>query len=197
MIKKLILTALLSSISFASLPVASSAQVSEAGHTFVLESPAVKAGGPIPLLYTQHGPGKDLSPPLAWKNAPKGTRELALVLDGPAYGVRRDPFVHWVVYNIPPAATGLPEGLPMEARLDSPVEIAGLTQGPTGWRTPGYRGPLPGADVGNKPQLFRFTLYALDTALDLKPGLDKTALLNAIKGHVIATAEMEVTCLER
>jgi phosphatidylethanolamine-binding protein (PEBP) family uncharacterized protein len=101
------------------------------------------------------------------------------------------------VYNIPPAATGLPEGLQMEARLDSPVELAGLTQGPTGWRTPGYRGPLPGADVGNKPQLFRFTLYALDAALVLKPGLDKTALLNAIKGHVIATAEMEVICLER
>lgn len=197
MLNKLKLTALLSSIVFGSLPVALSAQGPEAVHTFVLESPTVKAGAPIPPLYTQHGPGRDISPPLAWKDVPKGTKGLALILDGPAYGVRKDPFVHWVVYNIPPAATGLPEALPMEARLDSPNELRGLMQGPTGWRTPGYRGPLPGADVGSKPQLFRFTLYALDAALDLKPGLDKTALLNAIKGHVIATAAMEVTCPER
>jgi Raf kinase inhibitor-like YbhB/YbcL family protein len=197
MLNKLKLTALLSSIVFGSFAVALSAQRSEAGHTFVLESSTVKAGAPIPPLYTQHGPGRDISPPLAWKDVPKGTKGLALILDGPAYGVRRDPFVHWVVYNIPPAVTGLPEALPMEARLDSPNELRGLMQGPTGWRTPGYRGPLPGADVGNKPQLFRFTLYALDAPLDLKPGLDKTALLNAIKGHVIATAEMEVTCPER
>lgn len=194
MFKKLILPALISSILFGSFPVASSAQGPEGSQKLVLGSPAVKAGGQIPPLYTQHGPGRDLSLPLAWKNAPKGTRGLALILDGPAYGVRRDPFVHWVVYNIPAAATGLPEGLPMEARLDSPAELAGLTQGLTGWRTPGYRGPLPGGDVDNKPQLFRFTLYALDADLKLKPGLDKTQLLNAIKGHVIATAELEVTC---
>jgi phosphatidylethanolamine-binding protein (PEBP) family uncharacterized protein len=101
-----------------------------------------------------------------------------------------------VVYNIPPGATGLPEGLPMESRLDSPKDIAGLTQGLTGWRTPGYRGPLPGADLPNKPQpqLFRLTLYALDKALALKPGLDKAGLLEAIKGHVIATAQMEFVC---
>jgi hypothetical protein len=96
------------------------------------------------------------------------------------------------VYNIPATATGLPEGLPLEQRFESPKELRGVTQGPTGWRTPGYRGPLRGGDVGKKPQLFRFTLYALDAAPDLKPGLDKTALLNAIKGHVIATAELEV-----
>ena len=173
-----------------------SGQGPAAGQTLLLESPAIKSGDEIPLLYTQHGPGRDISPPLVWKNAPNGTRGLALILEGPAYGVRRDPFVHWVVYNIPPAATGLPEGLPMEARLYSPKDIAGLTQGLTGWRTPGYRGPLPGADLPSKhqPQLFRFTLYALDKALALKPGLDKAGLLEAIKGHVIATAQMELTC---
>lgn len=194
MFKKLLLTALVSSVLFGSVPSASFGQGPEA---FVLESTAVKAGAQIPPLYTQHGPGRDISPPLVWKNAPKGTKGLALILDGPAYGVRRDPFVHWVVYNIPPEATGLPEALPMEARLDSPAELAGLTQGPTGWRTPGYRGPLPGGDLPSKAQLFRFTLYALDSALKLKPGLHKQALLDAIKGHVIATAAMEVTCPER
>jgi len=197
MLKKLILAALVSSLLFCAFPVAASAQGPDGSAAFALESPAVKADAQVPLLYTQHGPGRDISPPLVWKNAPKGTKGLALILDGPAYGVRKDPFVHWVVYNIPPAATGLPEALPMEARLDAPAELAGLTQGPTGWRTPGYRGPLPGGDLPNKPQLFRFTLYALDATLNLKPGLDKPALLNAIKGHVIATAAMEVTCPER
>jgi Raf kinase inhibitor-like YbhB/YbcL family protein len=171
-----------------------SGQGPDTGKTFLLESQALKSGAEIPLLYTQHGPGRDLSPPLAWKNAPSTTRGFALILDGPAYGARRDPFVHWVVYNIPPGATGLPEGLPMESRLNMPKEIAGLTQGLTGWRTPGYRGPLPGGDLPNKMQQFRFTLYALDKTLALKPGLDKASLLDAIKGHVIATAQMEVTC---
>lgn len=191
---KFILTAFVSSLIACSVPLALSGQAPHTGQTLLLESPAVKSGAEIPPLYTQHGPGRDLSPPLAWKNAPEGTRALALVLDGPAYGIRHDPFVHWVVYNIPPSATGLPEGLPMEAKLETPKDIAGLTQGLTGWRTPGYRGPIPRGDVGNKPQVFLFTLFALDKALALKPGLDKTSLLEAIKGHVIATAELEFIC---
>jgi Raf kinase inhibitor-like YbhB/YbcL family protein len=193
---QLILTAFFCSIMLGLGSVAFSGQGPGAGQTLLLESPVVKSGDEMPLLYTQHGPGRDLSPPLVWKNAPNGTRGLALILEGPAYGARHDPFVHWVVYNIPPGATGLPEGLPMEARLTSPKDIAGLTQGLTGWRTPGYRGPLPGADLPskNQPQLFRFTLYALDKALALKPGLDKAGLLEAIKAHVIATAQMELTC---
>ena len=191
---QLILAALVGSTVLGLASVTLSGQGPGAGQTLLLESPAVKSGSEIPPLYTQHGPGRDLSLPLAWKNVPEGTRGLALVLDGPAYGIRHDPFVHWVVYNIPPGATGLPEGLPMEARLDSPKDIAGLTQGLTGWRTPGYRGPIPRGDVGNKPQMFLFTLYALDKTLALKPGLDKAALLEAIKGHVIATAELEFIC---
>lgn len=191
---QVILTALVCSIITGLAPLALSGQGPASGQMLSLESPAVKHGAEIPPLYTQHGPGRDLSPPLAWKNAPDGTRSFALILDGPAYGVRRDPFVHWVVYNIPPSATGLPEGLPMEARLNTPKEIAGLTQGLTGWRTPGYRGPLPGGDLPNKLQVFRFTLYALDKALALKPGLDKAALLDSIKDHVIANAQMEFTC---
>lgn len=191
---QVILTALVASIITGSAPFALSEQSTDSGQTLLLESPAVKAGAEIPPLYTQHGPGRDLSPPLAWKNAPAATRGFALILDGPAYGTRHDPFVHWVVYNIPPGATGLPEGLPMEARLNTPKDIAGLTQGLTGWRTPGYRGPLPGADLPNKLQVFRFTLYALDMALALKPGLDKAALLGSIKDHVIANAQLEFTC---
>lgn len=191
MCKELGLIALLCLVLFN--PVSLQAQQTQTSDTFVLESPAMKPGGEIPPLYSQHGPGKDLSPPLAWRNVPKGTRGFALIMDGPAYGIRRDPFVHWLVYNIPASATGLPEGLPMEEKLDTPKELRGLTQGLTGWLTPGYRGPLRGGDIGDKPQSFRFTLYALSAAPNLKPGLDKTALLKAIKPHVIATAELLVT----
>lgn len=191
---QVILTALVCSVITGLAPLALSGQGPDSGQLFSLESPAIKPGAEIPPLYTQHGPGKDLSPPLSWKNAPHGTKGFALILDGPAYGVRRDSFVHWVVYNIPPGATGLPEGLPMESRLNAPKDLAGLTQGLTGWRTPGYRGPLPGGDLPNKTQLFRFTLYALDKALALKPGLDKTELLESIKGHVLANAQMEFIC---
>lgn len=185
------LTAVLSAVAFLCVPIPSAAQSSRTDQAMVLESPALDAGGRLPLLHTQHGPGKDLSPPLVWRNLPERTRALVLVLDGPAYGVRREPFVHWVVYNIPPTATGLPEGLPMDARLDWPEDLAGVTQGLTGWRTPGYRGPYP---IRGEAQTFRFTLFALDRDLDLEPGLDKTALLGAIAGHILATAELGVVC---
>src|SRR6187455_2977724 len=70
-----------------------------------LHSPAFAGGQSIPLQYSGYGDYK--SPPLSWSGVPKGTRELALILFDP--DVPLDRFgVHWVLYNIPAAATGLP-----------------------------------------------------------------------------------------
>jgi len=172
-------------------PVAFAADASLAGQEIVLESPVIKTGDPLPVDQTQHG--WDYSPPLTWKNLPKGTKSLALIFEGPVNAKPR-PFVHWVVYNIPPTAKGLPQDLPREARIEdakikAPKELAGVVQGHTGWGDPGYRGPWP---VKGPERRYRFKLYALDAKLNLKPGLNKQGLLKAIKGHVIGTVELVV-----
>ncbi len=165
-------------------PVAFAADDLEVGNTIVLESSAMKAGDAMPVDQTQHG--WDLSPPLTWKNLPEGTKELALIFEGPVDAKSR-PVTHWVVYSIPAKAEGLPDSLPMEDRIDDPKALSGTLQGLTEWGDSGYRGPWPGAD-----QKYRFKLFALDADLNLKPGLDRAALMKAIKGHVIATGELVV-----
>jgi Raf kinase inhibitor-like YbhB/YbcL family protein len=130
--------AILCAVLFACDPIAFAADASEAGNKIVLESPVMKAGGPMPVDQTQHG--TDFSPPLTWKNLPEGTKELALIFEGPVDAESR-PFSHWVVYNISATAKGLPDSLPMEAKIEEPKELAGMVQGHTGWGDPGYRGP--------------------------------------------------------
>ncbi len=186
MCDKVIKTAILCAVLFVCGPIAFAADTSEVGNTIVLESPVMKTGGPMPVDQTQHG--TDFSPPLTWKNLPEGTKALALIFEGPVDAKPR-PFSHWVVYNIPATAKGLPDSLPMEAKIDEPKELAGMVQGHTGWGDPGYRGPWPSR---SPEQRYRFRLYALDTNLDLKPGLDRAGLLKAIEGHVIGTGELVV-----
>lgn len=153
----------------------------------VVESSSMKAGEQIPADYTQFG--TDVSPPISWKNLPEGTQELALICDLPNEKTGRS-WVHWVVYNIPASVAGLPEGLPRDAKLEEPKALTTLTQGLSGWEKPGYRGPWPRGGEG--PQLLRFRVYALDAVLNLKPGLNKDALLKAIGGHVIGEGELAV-----
>lgn len=165
------------------------AGASGVGH-LQLSSPVVQQGGELPIDHTQLG--LDVSPPLVWSDLPEGTRELALVFDGP-YDVQPQPFVHWVIYNIPATIDGLAAGLAMDARLEQPVQLAGVRQGRTGWDSPGYRGPWP----TREPEIYVFTLYALDTDLDLAPDLDRDTLLAAIACHVVAKGELRVTSRER
>ena len=152
-------------------------------HTIKLESPAVQAGERIPADYTADG--KDLSLPLKWSGAPEGTKEFALIFDDPDAPTPK-PWVHWVIYNIPAGAAELPQGLPADDVLKAPVPLEGATQGLSGWRKPGYRGPAP---PPGKDHHYTFTLYALDADLDLKPGLNKDQLLEAMKDHVLATGQ--------
>jgi Raf kinase inhibitor-like YbhB/YbcL family protein len=153
-------------------------------HTMKLESSAVKAGERIPADYTADG--KDASLPLKWSGAPEGTKEFALIFDDPDAPTPK-PWVHWVLYNIPAEAAALPEGLPADEVLSAPAALKGATQGLSGWRKPGYRGPAP---PPGKDHHYTFTLYALDADLDLKPGLNKDQLLEAMKGHVLATGQL-------
>ena len=150
--------------------------------TLTVTSPTLKANETVPIDHTADG--KNLSPALSWSGAPANTRQFALVCDDPdvVFGNPPQTFVHWVVYKIPGTAKGLPAGLPMEAVLTAPPEIAGAIQGLSGFRRAGYRGPAPPA---GKPHHYTWTVYALDAELPLEPGLNRNQLMDAIKGHII------------
>jgi Raf kinase inhibitor-like YbhB/YbcL family protein len=150
---------------------------------FAVESAVLKADQPIPREYTADG--HNWSPPLTWSNAPPATKSFAVVLQDPDAG-NPPPFVHWVIYNIPSSAKGVPENVPFEPGAAMPAEIAGAVQGLSGFRRPIYRGPAP---PPGKPHHYHFDVYALDVS-DLKPNLTRAELLDAIKGHVLAQAEL-------
>jgi Raf kinase inhibitor-like YbhB/YbcL family protein len=147
-----------------------------------MTSTAFADGATIPARHT--GDGQDVSPPLQWSDLPAGTVELALICDDPD-APRPQPWVHWVIYKVPASATGLPEGVPPSEQLASP---AGAMQGLNTWPAVGYRGPAP--PRGHGVHHYHFRLYALDQALELQPRLTKEQLLKAMKGHVLAEAEL-------
>jgi Raf kinase inhibitor-like YbhB/YbcL family protein len=146
-----------------------------------ISSPAFAPGGPIPAAYT--GEGRDVSPPLAWSGVPAGARSLALIVDDPDAPDPAAPkrvWVHWVLYNIPPTATGLPEAV---AAKQLP---AGTREGRNDWGRTGYGGPMP--PVGRHRYFFK--LYALDTTLGDLGIPTKATLLKAMEGHVLEQAEV-------
>jgi Raf kinase inhibitor-like YbhB/YbcL family protein len=157
----------------------------ESSMSFPINSPAFAAGKRIPVRHT--GDGDDVSPPLSWSGVPDGTREFALICDDPD-APTDEPWVHWVIYGIPGETRALPEGVPPDRQLESPVAAV---QGKNSWssgRTVGYRGPAP--PKGHGTHHYHFKLYALDAKLALKPGAEKAALLKAMAGHVLAEGEL-------
>ena len=145
-------------------------------------SSAFGAGAAIPRRYT--GDGEDQSPPLNWQGVPAEAGGLALICDDPD-APTPEPWVHWVMYQIPVQTDGLSEGVPTDKR---PTKPAGAAQGKNSWKTIGYRGPAPPKAHGTHH--YHFKLYALDRHFDLKPGLNKDELLKAIQGHILAQGEL-------
>ncbi|MDR3512062.1 MAG: YbhB/YbcL family Raf kinase inhibitor-like protein [Caulobacteraceae bacterium] len=138
------------------------------GATMQLTSPAFSAGAAIPRRYQDH------APPLRWSPV-AGARAWAVTLQDPDAPMAR-PFVHWLVWNIPGAAGGLPEGgLP-----------AGAVQGRNDAGGAGYYGPHPPSGVHH----YHFKVFALDAPLALAAGAELPALTAAMRGHVLAQGEL-------
>lgn len=156
--------------------------------TLTLTSTAFAHGGEIASRYTCEG--EDVSPPLAWTGVPPGTKSLALIVDDPDAPDPAAPkmtWVHWVLYAIPPTATGLPEAIEPSALP------AGTREGTNDWKRTGYGGPCP--PIGRHRYFHK--LYALDTPLpDLKHP-DKPALEKAMQRHVLAQAVLLGTYQKR
>jgi hypothetical protein len=151
--------------------------------TITVTSAGFKDNETMPNLYAVDG--KDVSPPITWTGLPASAKQITLICDDPdARGGM--PVTHWLIYKIPPTAKGLPEALPFGEKVTTPPELAGAIQSKSGQIT-GYWGPAPGP---GKAHHYHFRVYALDAALDLQPGLDKNALLDAMKGHVIGEGDL-------
>ena len=153
-----------------------------------LTSSAFKQGGKIPSKYTCEG--DDVSPPLSFDGIPAGTKSLVLILDDPDAPDPKAPkmtWVHWVLYDMPPTATGLAGGL---APKDLP---AGTREGRNDWKRTGYGGPCP--PIGRHRYFHK--LYALDVALGDLGAPTKARLEQAMEGHVLARAELMGTYQKR
>ena len=145
---------------------------------FMLSSPAFEQAKPIPKQYSCEG--RDASPPLRWNDVPANAKALALICDDP--DAPAGTWVHWVIYDIPAATSELREGVPPDENLSG-----GAYQGVNDFRKVGYGGPCP---PPGKPHRYFFKLYALDAPTGLKPRARKDGVLKAIKGHVLAEAQI-------
>jgi Raf kinase inhibitor-like YbhB/YbcL family protein len=149
--------------------------------TIALARAAFEANGPLDRKYT--GEGEDVSPPLAWKNLPPGTKELALLCADPD-APRKDPWVHWVLAGIPADTASLAEGV---SSAKGHKTAPGMLEGKTDWGSAGYQGPMP---PPGKPHRYFFRLYALDARLALSGEPTKADLLKAMAGHILAVGEL-------
>ncbi len=154
----------------------SGAQV-KGGKDMQIKSSAFKSGARIPAKYTCDG--VDVSPPLEWGKLPAGTKYLALICDDP--DAPMGTWVHWVIYDIPANVTSMQEKLPPLKEVAN-----GAKQGMNDFRAIGYGGPCPPSGEHR----YFFKLYALDGPTALKPGATKKQLLAAMKGHILAEAEL-------
>jgi Raf kinase inhibitor-like YbhB/YbcL family protein len=152
------------------------------GGPMKLSSPAFPDGGKIPLKYVMPGAGgENLSLPLAWSEAPPGTKSFALSLVDP-HPVARN-WVHWLVLNLPGAASSMPEGASEKMMPGAAVELV------NSFGLVGYGGPQPPRGTGDHPYVL--TLYALSVdKINLPLKTDLAAFNNALKPHTLATAKI-------
>lgn len=146
--------------------------------SFAIKTTAFSEGGSIPKKFTCEG--EDVSPAVTWENAPTGTQSFALIADDPDAPV--GTWTHWIVWNIPPDATALPEGVPKNENLSD-----GTRQGENDFKRIGYGGPCP---PPGKPHRYFFKLYALKAKLDVNAGASRKELERAMQGDVLAQTEL-------
>lgn len=142
-----------------------------------IRSSAFEEGGMIPKKYSCDG--QDVSPQLSWSAPPKGTESIAIVCDDP--DAPGGVWVHWVIFNISPDVTELDENLPPDKSFPD-----GSIHGKNDFGKLGYGGPCPPGGTHR----YYFKLYALDTMLNLHPGITKKELVQAMQGHILAESHL-------
>ncbi len=172
------------SVAFAQAPAAP-----PAAPRMVLTVSGFADGGQIPVKFSQAAPGvaagEGLSPAISWTNTPSAAKSLVLHMRD-MEGVRNkttEDQLHWLVWNMKPTVTGLPEGVAKGAKLpDGSYQVSA-----TG---PVYRGP--GAPAADPMHHYMFEIFALDTEITIEPTADmfetRAKVLAAMQGHVIGKA---------
>jgi Raf kinase inhibitor-like YbhB/YbcL family protein len=144
-----------------------------------LTSPAFSPNGKIPRKYTCEG--DDVAPALAWSGVPANAKSLVFILDDPDApdpAAPKKTWVHWVLYDIPVSATGVPDkGAPLPP---------GTRVGRNDFKHTGYGGPCP--PVGRHRYFHK--LYALDVTLGDLGDATKGLIEAAMRGHIVAQAEL-------
>lgn len=143
--------------------------------------PGYGDGAMIPAKFTCVAEPNSVSPEIRWNGVPAATKSFVLVLSDLESHPEKQmvPFAHWILWNIPASARSLPEGLP------SGTVLADGTHQMKGRKGPAYLGPC--AAVGQTGH-YMFTLYALDTTLDLTEDAQRDDVMKAAAGHVLRTA---------
>ena len=137
-----------------------------------ISSPEFKNNETIPLMYTCES--DNINPELIFSDVPHATKSLVLIVEDP--DAEAKPWVHWLVFNIPPAAKGIEENSIPEGAVE------GLCSG----NSSGYEGPCPPSGTHH----YHFKLYALSKILNISAASDRKAVLKEMHGHVIAEAEL-------
>lgn len=141
---------------------------------------------------------QNLSPPLDWANAPDGTQSFALIVHSTEAQASDEPWIHWLIWNLPADSAGLEEGI-----IESPTLENGARQGLNSAGVVGYVGPCPpplisrhasvpggGSNPKQEIEKYNFEVYALDVMLDLAPGATRQQLIEAMEGHILGAGEL-------
>lgn len=187
-----VVVALVSGVSIAGAQAAKATakgKAAQAQGKFKLTAPDLESKGRITAahVFDQMGcGGQNTSPALNWSNAPAGTKSFAVTMYDPD-APTGSGWWHWVMYNIPATATGLPAGAGNGRNAPR-----GSQEGRTDFGSKGYGGPCP--PVGDKPHHYHITVFALKTdKLDV-PG-DATAAMVGFNLHANRLATARVTGL--
>lgn len=143
-------------------------------------SPALEAGEQVPTAFTCDG--ADRSPPLEIGDVPEDAGALAVVVDDP--DAPGGTFTHWLLWNLPPDRTSIPENVPAEPVVDS---LGGARQGANDFGDTGYGGPCP---PSGEVHTYRFTASALDGPLEVDPGASPDTVLPAIEDSRIGVGRL-------
>jgi len=154
------------------------AETANAPKTIQVKSSAFSNMGMLADKYSAYF--EDVSPEISWSGVPQNAKSLVLMMEDPDASLK--PVTHWIAANIAPQITGLPENV-MKMEMTN-----GIKQGANHTGKLGYYGPMP--PPADKPHGYHFQIFALDKMLDLPSGFNRQALLDAMKGHVIAKGEI-------
>ncbi len=149
---------------------------------FSVTTTAFERDKTIPTRFTADG--DDVSPALAWSGVPNGAKTLAVICDDPD-APTAEPWVHWVIFNIPTSLKSLPEGI---EKTSSPKSVSGASQGQNTWGKRGWNGPSP--PKGHGVHHYHFKVYALNETLTVTGEVDKKKLLAAMENHVVGQGEI-------